>query len=480
MKRSSLFCGLLLSLIGAYCTPVEAKVFFRVVASPVPPADKTGIQDLVLTWPLPDSSAIAQLRSQGYHVWLQCESKDFADAVTAAERVKATGVIVASAANSSESTIEEIRSHMASHKDMAFRVLIPGGKQPQMKGRLVVERNGVLQVSSPSTQPWLDTNLAIVRLAQAIYPASISTLYDFHWDTSEAPAGAWKPDAEDYALAIAEADANRSDAIIDLPATLQKALAEDNSQAWVLWKRVLLYISFSLRTPMDNASPIGSIGVIVDDTRADYEPANLMARHNLSFEAIQPSALTVARLGAWNSAVVFCPVNNEALAMLRDFAAKGGIVIFVNPHQEFPWHSTAPNRREAHSSTYTIVSGQIVELGEPVIDPENFARDIRRLIGSERSSIALWNSLTTLVTGYRKEDRHEMMLYLVNYADQPDNVQVQVKGHYTQVRWESPEVTCCALLPFVERDGFTEFTIPTLRIAARVHLEFGAKSTTVH
>jgi len=165
--------------------------------------------------------------------------------------------------------------------------------------------------------------------------------------------------------------------------------------------------------------------------------------------------------------------------LLRDFAAKGNVVIFVNPHDEFPWHSAAPDRREAHSTTYTVGSGQIVELGEPVIDPENFARDIRRLIGRERSAIALWNSLTTLVTGYRKEDLHETTLYLVNYADQPDNVQVQVEGHFMQVRWESPEVPCCASLPFAERDGFTEFTIPSLRIAARVHLD-AEKSSAAH
>jgi len=49
---------------------------------------------------------------------------------------------------------------------MFFRFLISSGKQPQMRGRLVVNRNGILQVSSPSSQPWLDTNLAAVRLAE--------------------------------------------------------------------------------------------------------------------------------------------------------------------------------------------------------------------------------------------------------------------------------------------------------------------------
>ena len=478
MKAFSLVCVLLGSI--AACTPANAKVFFRIASPSLPPAEKTGIRDLVLQWTSQDSSAIAQFHSQGYHVWLQCEAKDLADTVTAAERTKVAGVIVANAESTSQPTaIEEIRSYMAIHKNTAFRVLISGGKQPQMKGRLVVDRNGVLQVSSPSTQPWLDTNLAIVRLAQATYPDLVQTIYDFHWETAEVPAGAWKPDAEDFALAIAEADADGSDVIIDFPAPLQKAMNEGDSQAWSLWKKAMLYLEFSSHSPTAKARPVAGTGVIVEDAQASYEPVNLMARHNLTFEAIRPSALTLARLGTWNSVVVFCSLNAEAAAMLRDFAAKGGIVIFVNSHDEFPWHSTAPNRREAHSAVYTIGSGQIVELGEPVFDPENFARDIRRLLGRERSAIALWNSLTTLVTGYRMEDIRETTLYLVNYADQPDNVQVQVKGHFIRVRWESPEVPCCASLSFAERDGFTEFTIPSLHIAARVHLDL-EKSSAAH
>jgi hypothetical protein len=479
MRLLSLVCALLLGLVAAG-TPANAKVFFRIAKPSLPPANKTGIQDLVLQWPSQDSSAIAQFHSQGYRVWLQCESKDLTGAVAGAERTRVAGVIIANAGSPGQPTIiEEIRSYMAAHKNMEFRVLISGGKQPQMKGHLVVERNGVLQVSSPSTQPWLDTNLAIVRLAQATYPDLVQTIYDFRWETAEVPAGAWKPDAEDFALAIAEADADGSDVIIDLPAPLQKALNEGDPQAWSLWKKVMLYLEFSLHAPMANARLVAGTGVIVNDAQASYEPVNLMARHNLAFEAIRPSALTLPRLTTWNSVVVFCSLNAEAAAMLRDFAAKGGIVIFVNSHDEFPWHSTAPDRREAHAMVYTIGSGQIVELGEPVIDPENFARDIRRLIGRQRSTIALWNSLTTLVTGYRKEDLRETALYLVNYSDQPDNVQVQAKGHFMRVRWESPEVPCCTSLPFAERDGFIEFTIPSLRITARVHLD-QEKSSAAH
>src|SRR5439155_19681209 len=64
MKRISFLCVLLLGSIAA-CTPVTAKVFLRVEASPLPPADKTGIQDVVLLWPLRDPSVAAKSPPQG-------------------------------------------------------------------------------------------------------------------------------------------------------------------------------------------------------------------------------------------------------------------------------------------------------------------------------------------------------------------------------------------------------------------------------
>src|SRR5215470_16984995 len=470
MKKAPVVClAFVVSVIAG--VPATAKVFFRVTPYPLPPAQKTGVEDVVLLWPSPDSSSIARLRSGGYRVWLQCESKDLTEAVAAADQALSAGVIVTNPANSNQSLEKQLSTLAVAHKNLAFRNLISGGKQPQMKGRLVVERDGILQVSSPSTQPWLDTNLAIVRLAQSTYPDSFPITYDFRWSTEEIPAGAWHPDADDYALAIAESDAIRSDVIIDLPIALQKALNAEDPQAWSLWKKAMAYLGFASRAPAETSHPVANLGVIVDEERDSYEAVNLMARHNLAFEAIRPRDLTQSHLNGWNAVVVFCALNHEAVAILQNFAAMGGIVVLVNSFENFPWHSAPPLRREAHSTTYTIGSGQIVELAEPVIDPESFARDLRRVIGRERSVLGLWNSLTTIVTAYRDQDRREITLYLVNYADQPDNVQVQVKGRFRQVRYESPDEPCCVSLSSVERNGFTEFTIPSLRIAARVRLD---------
>jgi hypothetical protein len=198
---------------------------------------------------------------------------------------------------------------------------------------------------------------------------------------------------------------------------------------------------------------------------------NLLARHNLTFEIVRTQELNAERLNRWNALVVFCGPRDPEIGLFSDFAKCGGIVVMVNQRGNYPWHSTAPARQDEHSATFIVGSGEIVELREPVTDPEVFARDLHRLIGAERSALSLWNSLTTLVNGYRQESTGETILDVINYADLPDNVQVQIKGRFASVQLEIPETGCCVTLQSVERSGFTEFTIPRLVVAARVHLK---------
>jgi hypothetical protein len=80
------------------------------------------------------------------------------------------------------------------------------------------------------------------------------------------------------------------------PASLQEALKAENPEAWSLWKSVMPYLDFASRAQAAKAQPVASLGAVVDNTQASYEPINLLARHNLAFEAVRPAGLTPARL----------------------------------------------------------------------------------------------------------------------------------------------------------------------------------------
>ena len=476
--RSSAY--LLLAIACLNVAPAAGKVLLRVEAGPLPPAKTMGITEIVLHWPVRDTSTLAQLRSLGFNVFLQAGSNDLEAAAKAAENATIAGVIV-DRTNAAVATNDEVlRSTKAAHPKLLFRSLISGGKQPQMRGRLVVDRDGILQVSSPSSQPWLDTNLAAVRLAETFHPDEIPALYDFHWDLSDAVHKERGPSLDEFALAISEAEAIRADMIIDVPESLQKALVANQPSAWALWNQVKQYLAFSSSAVTETMRPIANMGTITCDDRTNYEAANLLARHNLSFETVRPQDLTAERLNRWNALVVFCAPKIPELGLFSDFAKRGGIVVLVNQRGDYPWHSNTPARQDEHSATFTVDSGEIVELREPVSDPEDFARDLRRLIGAERMSLSLWNSLTTLVTGYRQESSGETILNVINYADVPDNVQIQIKGRFASVQLESPEQVCCVSLRSFEHGGFTEFTIPRLVVAARVRLKSADISPTRH
>jgi len=468
MKAGTLFSILL--LVGSLATQTASgEVFLRVSEGRLPSAETMGVNNLVLSWPISDASFLSKARALGYRVFFEAEPGGLSAAANAAEKGNAAGVILDVGISGGASTEEALRRVQADHRKLSFRLATSGGKEPQMKGRLVVDRDGILQVSSPTSQPWVDSNLALVRLASALHPEAMP-LYSFHWDFSDALRKKLGPRAEDYSLAVAEADAFDADVIFDLHQALQKGLAHNEAASWSLWNRVKRYIAFQAAESARAQRAVLNAGVLTDDYRASYEGINLMARHNIPFALLQWADLGTERLEGLNTLVIFSAPTNASSIALGEFAKQGGIVVLVNQRGNFPWHSGQPARKDAHSAAYHVGNGQIVELGEPVIDPEVFARDLRRLMGT-RTSFSLRNSLTTVVVAYRTTHAGELRLDLVNYALEPEAVQVQVKGQFSRVQYESPENGCCQSITPVVRDGSTEFVVPALFIRGRVHLK---------
>ena len=444
-------------------------MLLRIAEGPLPSAEAMGLNEVVLNWPVRDAASMTNWRALGFHVFLEANLKDFAAAATAAEHANLAGVIIDRADAGANNEI--FHSIKAAHPKLILRWLVSGGKQPQMRGRLVVDHNGILQVSSPSSQPWLDTNLAVVRLAETFHPDDTPVLYDFHWNLSDPVHKEQGPSVEEYSLAISEAEAIRADVILDIPEPLRQALVANQPAAWTLWNQIKKYNAFSSDAAASGMRPIANIGVVTCDDRTNYEPLNLLARHNLTFEIVRAQDLNAGLLKQWNALVVFCAPSNPETALWNDFAKRGGIVVLIHPRGDESGHSGARARQDEHSTTFTVGAGEIVELREPVMDPEAFARDLRRLLGAERSELSLWNSLTTLVTGYRRQSTGETTLNVINYADVPDNVQIQIQGRFASIELESPEEVCCLPLKSFERGRFTEFTIPRLVVTARVRLK---------
>jgi hypothetical protein len=446
-------------------------VFVHWTRSSVLPAKELGSNDLVFSWNDSLSSQVKAARRQGYRVYVEVP---LAQAAVAAETGGSDleGLILTvrqSERADLEKSLPQLRS---AHPKLRFVVLNPSGKQPTLRGSLVIKRGAVLEVSSPTAQPWIDTNLALVKVEQRSLQGQVP-LYTFSWgdisDSGQQPATLT---AADYSLAVAEAGAFHADLILELDDRLQKDLTEHDPQAWKLWNEVRSYADFYAHPAGPAMEAAANVAVVVDDLDPTDEVMNLLARHNLPFTVLRPPDLKSGDLKGFDVVAVFAKPDREVLERIADLATRGKIVVLVEAHGPYPWQSRDAVRLNEHAVSYALGKGKVLELSEPVIDPETFAQDIRRLLGKQNALMTLWNGLTTIAVPYREHGGTVKVLEFVNYAeDEPVRIQVQVKGSFASIRYETPERRCCESLVPIKHNGFTEFVIPELRTAGRVHLE---------
>ena len=163
-------------------TAAWSSVFVRWTQPDLPPARDLGISDLVVSWDRGTSSFVKAAHSQGYRVYAEVTLQQAATAAESAEERGLAGLVLDVADSdraAGESAFQQLRS---AHPNVRFLVLNQG-KQPQMRGSLVIKRGSVLEVSSPTAQPWIDTNLALIRVQQRSNPGQLP-LYSFSWNGS--------------------------------------------------------------------------------------------------------------------------------------------------------------------------------------------------------------------------------------------------------------------------------------------------------
>ncbi len=451
-------------------TPAWSDVFLHWTSAALPPAKELGLNELVFSW---NDSLLPQVkaaRKLGYRVYVEVPLHR----ATSAAEIGGTGLegIILIARQSETAELEKSLPKLRSdYPKLRFLVLNPDGKLPQMRGSLIIKRGSVLEVSSPTAQPWIDTNLALVKIERRSHPGQVP-LYTFSWGgPSDSVQQQLAPTAEDYALAVAEAGAFHADLILELDERLQKALSEHDSEAWTLWNHVRPYAKFSSHVGRQGLDAAANVAVVVDLLDTSDEPMNLLARHNIPFKVLKPADLKSENLEGFDVLVVFAKPDRETCERIVEVATHGKTVVLVDAHGSYPWQKGNSVRLNEHAVSYTLGNGKVLELSEPVIDPETFAQDIRRLLGTQSVLMNLWNGLTTIAVPYSEHGRTVKVLEFVNYAGEAVRVQVQVKGSFASIRYETPEHECCESLVPVKHDGFTEFVIPELRITGRVELE---------
>lgn len=457
--------------LGAVTAPAgAAKVYVRWTQSDVPSATILGVSDLVIPWDDTAKGLVEAAKKQGYRVFLEVKLQEGPAAAEAASTAGIAGIILKGEASEANQVGERASKLRSAYPKLLILVLDAGGRQPELRGWLVFKKDGILQVSSPTSQPWLDANLAMIRHERAFQHGQ-APLYTFSWDVSDEVVKQRGPSAADYSLAVAEAGAFHADLLLELHQRQQKELASGDKDALANWNEVKRTIEFYERGNPGAKEAAARVAVLTNDYDASYEAINLMARHNIPYRVLHSADVKARDLEGFDVVIAFATPSEELTANIREFAERGGVAVLVNVPGAYPWDSSAPANTAAHSVSYTVGKGRVIELGEAVTDPETFARDVRRLMVKDRIPVSLWNSLTTLVTAYPGQKPGEVIVELVNYGEEVTQVQVQVRGSFGAVAVESPERGCCQALQAAHVDGFTEFVVPDVLIGARVHLQ---------
>ncbi len=457
-----------LLFIFIFSPPAWSTVFVQWSNSAIPPSTSLGINDIVLSsrngFPVAQA---ATARKQGFHVYVEASLKQASATATSCARNSCSGIILNIPEAESAQAGESLTRLRSTYPKLRFLVLSQGGKQPEMRGSLVIKRDAVLEVSSPTAQPWIDSNLALIKVEHRALPSQVP-LYTFSWADSEQQRPLI---ADDYSLAVGEAGALHADLVLQLSEDLQKGLTKPNSDGWTLWNRVRPMLKFAPDAKETQLQPAANVAVVVDQLDASDEALNLLGRHNIPFQLLLSSDLKAADLKGFDILILMAKPDAETADRIKTLANSGTTVVVVDAHGKFPWQSGQPVKVNDQTTSYAAGSGKVLELAEPVTDPETFAQDIRRLLGKRDTLFNLWNGLTTIAVPYKDPGGSLKLMEFVNYAGEPVRLQVQVKGTFSNIRYETPERGCCQTLEPVKHDGFTEFVLPELNIAGRVHLD---------
>ncbi len=172
-----------LTLVCLLSAPASSgKVILRWTQPSIPAAKAMGFAEIVVPWD--SETLIRNAVGQGYRVYVEIPAGKAADAIRRTGRSNLAGVILSPGDAQPGQVDDELRQLRSSYAGFPVLLLDVRAKQPQMKGQLVIKKDGILQVTSPTAQPWIDSNLALVRLDQVFHPSQ-TPLYEFQWDSSD-------------------------------------------------------------------------------------------------------------------------------------------------------------------------------------------------------------------------------------------------------------------------------------------------------
>jgi hypothetical protein len=298
--------------------------------------------------------------------------------------------------------------------------------------------------AGPSGDPWVDSNIWLVRSLRAwggSRPIWLGHLPE-------------KPEPPDFPRAVADA-----------------AVA---GARWIVPSNHIAAVAGYLKFFEEHAdwrafTPAGVVAVVDDPAGKNADMAeenlNLITRRQVPFRIIERPDLARTPLDGLR-AVVALDVADPTAAERRKLTAftEAGGLLLVGPS----WKKVAVKKGEEFALE-PIGKGRLAIYADEAPDPQALSHELPHLLGRENLGLRIFN--VSSVISYLSTGEGRLLLQLVNYATYPvETITVRVPGKYTTARYYTPEGPAVPLSIDKVEDKL-EITIPKLNIYGALLLD---------
>ncbi|HTT65513.1 MAG TPA: hypothetical protein VMG35_26880, partial [Bryobacteraceae bacterium] len=331
-------------------------------------------------------------------------------------------------------------------------VVLP--KAATAPGVRLFSEGGAVQ-ATPTSEPWLDSNLWLVSLlkARGAGPA---------WLGYKLEASS----ASDYTRAIADAAAAGGHWVVAPDDALLTGLASGAPQAKTQWRQIATAAQFfEKHTDWRRFQPAGPLGILQPANDAGDENLNLIARRRIPYRLLDRAALIGPDLAGFSAVLALgCALSDGEKAALTRFAQKGGLAI-VGPD----WGGTVP--KEKDFEVRPTGEGRIAVYRDEEPDPEALSKDVLYLMGKDHLGIRLFHAVTVLPVVREDPGGRQLLIQLVNYASLPaETVTLRLAGDYRRARLYGLDGAPVEL-ELEKSDHVTQLKLATVPVYSAVVLE---------
>ncbi len=314
------------------------------------------------------------------------------------------------------------------------------------------------EVSSASSEPWVDSNGYLVACQKALGQTTLLA-YSPGDDATRMVA------FETLEIALAEAWMMGGNFALQLEGRYLRGLRAAEPKAVAAWAKLTRTAAWlKQNAPLFGRPAIPVITALLDGRAPSRELANLLFRRNASPAIAATPPPPSPQIKALVAASIVPPGETLKAAILAHASAGAIVVVDAN------WWQTPGAKLlkpEEDREFYSLGKGQIVAYRKRIAEPSEFALDVIDLVTHRQRAVRLWNA-PAIIGVATQALRTGAILNLLNYGTAiPEEIQAHILGTYTRALMHSPGAAPVTL-KVAKRAAMTEVFIPRLERACTI------------